>query len=813
MLTRKNKNMLQNYFKLALRNFRKYKGITFIQLLGFSAGLAICLLIVLVVQYEYSFDKFNKKAGHIYRIVENFKKENSSKSSVTTPYPLPAALRTDFPELKKVVAMHIQKNAQVMNSDHKLFKEFSVVFSGPEILDIFDISILSGNGKTALSQPNQVILSENVAKKYFGKNSAIGQMLMLDNKIDMQVAGIMRDWPSNSHLVPSMLVSYPSLSKEYIGLDITEWGLNIAGRTYFLAPDNFDETAFRKNLSAFVKKYYPPNDAQSIKLDIQPMQDFHLNQTYISETDTPAISLVYLNIFSLIAGLILLVAIINYVNLTTARSILRNREIGVRKLIGASRLQVGTQLLAETILLTFIAGILALGIVKIVLPWFNHLFEKCVSLRLTPSFMGGYILLLLVLSLLAGGYPAIILSGAKPLQLAQSKSLSTGTNAKQWVRQTLVTVQFACAVVFVFGSLVIALQIKYVHEKDPGFKIQNLVNVSLPLPKDFDVLRREWANITGVESITFNLGAPVSDNNFGTSLFTDKNNKNRIDIQVKPTDAGYLKTFGLKMVAGRWFTADDERYANFDLPANQQHFNFIINEKLAHTLGFNDVKDALGKRYTIGVNDIEGEIVGVVKDFHYQSMHQPIQSVLLTSFPFFYYNAGLQLAKGYSAATLKAIEKVYSAHFPDTIFEYEFLDDTMNKFYKADERAFSILLLFAGLAILLACMGLVGLSVFVIQRRFKEIGIRKVLGSTVTGIVKLLSWEFLKPVFFACLIALPVSWWAMNKWLNDFAYRINMSWWMLAVAGIFSILIALFTVGFQSVKAAIANPTTNLRTE
>src|SRR6266487_249764 len=240
--------LIPNYFKLALRNFRKYKGITFIQLLGFSAGLAICLLIVLVVQYEYSFDKFNKKAAHIYRIVVNFKKENSSKFSVTTPYPLPAALRTDFPELKKVVAIHIQKNAQVMNSDHKLFKEVSVVFSDAEILDLLDIHILYGNGKIALSQPNQVILSESVAKKYFGNKTAMGQMLKLDNKITMQVAGIMSDWPSNSHLVTSMLVSYPSLSKEYIGLDITEWGLDIAGRTYFLAPDNFDEGMFRKNL-------------------------------------------------------------------------------------------------------------------------------------------------------------------------------------------------------------------------------------------------------------------------------------------------------------------------------------------------------------------------------------------------------------------------------------------------------------------------------------------------------------------------------------------------------------------------------------
>ena len=638
-------------------------------------------------------------------------------------------------------------------------------------------------------------------------------MVKLDNKLDLQVSGVMNDWPATSHLIPSMLVSYQSLNKDYVGLDIAEWGLNMSGRTYFLAPDNFNEAAFRNDLRSFVKKYYTSTDAQGIQLDIQPMKDFHLSKKYTSEADTPAISTAYLNIFSLIAGLILLVAIINYVNLTTARGILRNREIGVRKLIGASRLQVATQLLAETMLLTLFSGLLAVGILKAVIPFFNQLFEKSLSLDFTFTFITGYSLFLLVLSLLAGAYPAFMLSGAKPLLLAKAKQLSTGVNSKQWVRQTLVTVQFACAVIFVFGSLVIALQIKYVHEKDPGFKTQDLLNVSLPEPKNFDLLRREWAGITGVDNITFNLGAPVSDNNFGTSLFTDKNNKNRIDIQVKPTDAGYLKTFGLQMVAGRWFTQDDERYANFDLPENQQHFNFIINEKLAHTLGFADVKDVIGKRYTIGVNDIEGEIVGVVKDFNYKSMHDPIESVLLTSFPFFYYNAGIHLAPGYSSATLKAIEKVYSSHFPDTIFEYSFLDDTMNKFYKADERTFNILLLFAGLALLLACMGLVGLSVFVIQRRFKEIGIRKVLGSTVTGIVKLLSWEFLKPVLFACLIAFPISWWAMNKWLNDFAYRINMSWWMLLAAGLFSVIIALVTVGFQSIKAAVANPTTNLRTE
>jgi ABC-type antimicrobial peptide transport system permease subunit len=805
--------VLKNYFKLALRNFKKYKGITLIQLLGFSAGLAICLLIMLVIRYEYSFDKFNKKEAHIYRVTENITKDNSKKFSVTTPYPLPAVLRADNPELKKVVAMHIQKNGQVMNGDHKLFKEFSIVFSSPEILDVFDIDVKSGNGKSALSQPNQVILSQSAAKKYFGDRNPIGQLIKLDNKLDLQVAGIMNDWPATSHLVPSMLVSYQSFTKEYIGMDISQWGLNMSGRTYFLAPDNFNESAFRNNLGAFVKKYFSPQDAEGLRLDIQPMKDFHLSKSYTSEADTPAISTTYLNIFSLIAGLILLVAIINYVNLTTARGILRNREIGVRKLIGASRVQVALQLLAETMVLTLFSGFLAIVIVEAVIPFFNQLFEKSVSLNLSPSFISAYLLFLALLSLVAGAYPALILSSTKPLLLAQAKQLSTGVNSKQWVRQTLVTVQFACAVIFVFGSLVIALQIKYVHQKDPGFVTQNILNVSLPEAKDFDVLRRELTGITGVENVTFNLGAPVSDNNFGTSLYTDKNNKNRIDIQVKPTDAGYLKTFGLKMVAGRWFNEDDERYANFDLPENQQHFNFIINEKLAHTLGFTDVKAILGRRYKIGVNDIEGEIVGVLKDFNYKSMHDPIESVLLTSFPFFYYNAGIQLAPGYPASALRSIEKIYSSHFPDTIFEYSFLDETMNKFYKADERAFNILLLFAGLALLLACMGLVGLSVFVIQRRFKEIGIRKVLGSTVTGIVKLLSWEFLKPVLFACLIAFPISWWAMNRWLNDFAYRINMTWWMLAAAGIFSIIIALVTVGFQSIKAAIANPTINLRTE
>ena len=805
--------MLKNYFRLAFRNFINHKGITFIQMLGLSAGLAVCLLIVLVVRYEYSFDKFHSKADKVYRIVLNYNKAGEESFSATTPYPLPDALRNDFPGLKKIAGIHIQYDAVVKTASRKLFKESSVIFAQPELADILDIKMITGNVKSSLGRLNQAIINKTVAEKYFGDSDPVGQTLRLDNKLDVQVAGVMNDWPQNSHLTPSILVSYRSFTKEYFVLDPKQWGVHSAGRTYFLAPDNLNIAALKVKFSKFIKDRIPTEDNTNFTFDVQPLKRVHIDQRYLSDEErSNAISPVYLNIFLLIGGLILLVAIINYINLSTARGALRNKEIGVRKLIGASRKQVTLQLLAETILLTIISGVLAIGILAIILPWFNTLFQKSVTLTFSPLFIAGYIFLLLVLSLVAGIYPAFILSGAKPLLLAKSHALS-GSGNKQWVRQGLVAVQFACAVALVFGTLVIALQIRYINKKDPGFHAKNMLTVQLPEAKSFDVLRREWAKIAGVQNVTFNLGAPASETNFGTGLYPVKGSKERIDIQFKPVDAEYQRTFGLQLAAGRWLNQEDEKYADIKLPAKDQRYNFVINEKLAHALGFRDMQQVIGKKYVIGVNDIEGEIVGVVKDFHYASLHEAIKPLVFSNFPFFYYSAGIQLSNDHPQAALKSIEKIYASQFPDTIFQYEFLDETLSNFYKSDRRAFNILILFAALALLLACLGLVGLSIFVIQRRFKEIGIRKVLGSTVSGIVKLLSWEFLKPVFIACLLAFPVSWWAMDKWLNDFAYRINISWWMLLIAGMSAIIIAMLTVGFQSVKAALSNPTKNLRTE
>ncbi len=805
--------MLRNYFKLASRNFSNHKGITFIQLIGLSSGLAVCLLIILVVKYEYSFDKFHSKADKIYRVVANYNKAGEETYSATTPYPMPDALRNDFPELKKVAGVHIQHDAVVRTETRKLFKESSVLFAQPELVDILAIKMITGNVKSSLGKLNQAIVNNTVAKKYFGNVNPIGQTLKLDNKLEVQVTGVMQDWPENSHLTPSILVSYISFNKEYFGFDPTEWGLHSAGRTYILAPDNFDIPALKTKLQAFVKNHIPEDDRNGVSFDVQPLKTFHTDQRYLSgEEKNNAISPVYLHIFLFIGGLILLVAMINYVNLSTARGALRNKEIGVRKLIGASRKQVAWQLLAETILLTMIAGLLAIGILALIIPWFNHLFNKSVQLTFSPLFIIDYFISLLILSVIAGIYPSFILSGTKPLLLAKAHVLS-GAGNNQWVRQSLVAVQFACAVALVFGTLVIALQIKYIHGKDPGFQTKNMLTVELPEAKNLNVLRREWLKIAGVQNITFNLGAPASESNFRTGLYPEKGSKNRIDINIKPVDASYLQTFKLLIQAGRWFTPADEKYADDELSEKDQRYNFVINEKLADALGFQDVQQVIGKKYVIGINDIEGEVVGVVKDFHYASLHEAIKPLVFFNFPHFYLTAGIELSNDNPQIALKSIEKIYASQFPDTIFQHEFLDDTIDKFYEADKRAFNILMLFAALALLLACLGLVGLSVFVIQRRFKEIGIRKVLGSTVSGIVKLLSWEFLKPVFIACLLAFPVSWWAMNKWLADFAYRINISWWMLLIAGVSAVVIAMSTVAFQSVKAAISNPTKNLRTE
>lgn len=804
--------MIKNYFKIAFRNLWKNKGITALQLLGLSAGLAVCILILMTIKYENSFDKYNSKGDRIYRIVSDHNQGGNVSNSVTTPYPLAAAMKAEFPELEKVSAIHHTSNSFVQLPDKSLFKENDVFFCEPDFLDILDVPLIRGNAKQSLANPGNAVITSEIAKKYFGTNDAIGKTFRLENKIDLQVTAIMDKWPATSHIRPNILVSYSSFSKEYLGLPIEQWGMNISGRTYILTPENFNPEAFERKMVAFVKKYYPQDEAPFIKLGLQPLFDFHLSDKYKPDGETTAVSSTYLQIFGWIAALILLIAVINYVNLSTARSGLRSREIGVRKVIGATKKQVMLQFLAESVLFTVFAGVFAVVLAALMLPWLNKLFEKFIPFYFSLPALGIYAIGILLLGCVAGVYPSLILASVKPLSLVQAKSYS-GNHNKNRVRQALVAVQFACAIAFVFGSIVIAMQIYYVRHKDPGFKTEKLVNVSIPEPKHLEEMRRDWQNIPGVEDITFNLGAPVSENNFGTSLVVDAATNRKIDLVVKPVDYQYPKTYGLTLLAGRWLTKEDEKYADHTLPDKDQRYNFVINEKLAKALGYNDLQEALGKKYQVGVNDIIGEIVGVVKDFHYKSLHDPIEPLLLMNFSYFFSSAGIKLKTESNPATIEAIKKIYASYFPNALFEYEFMDKAMDRYYKNDEQAFRLLMFITVLAVLLAALGLVGLSVFVIQRRTKEIGIRKVLGSTVNGIVKKLSWEFLQPVLLACLVAFPLSWWAMNKWLENFAYRISITIWIPVITAFVAVIIALITVGFQSLKAAYSNPVKSLRTE
>ncbi len=812
------RGMGANYLKIAFRNLVKNKVYSFINIFGLSIGIATCLVISLFVKDELSYDRFNEKAVRIVRIVF---KANINGGKINESFVMPPtaqALKNDYPEVKQATRLRNFGTPRVI-VDGKFYNEGKLALVDANFFDVFTIPFLKGDPKTALTQPNCMVLSQALAEKYFGNEDPIGKLLYSKKGNDtppFRVTGVFDKIPTNSHFHFDMLGSLASDTEA----NSTSW-MTSNYFTYLLLTEDSDYKKLEAKLPAMVEKYMGPQIIQAMGMnlaqfrtkgnelgfELQKLTDIHFHSEGTNELEASG-DIKYVYIFGAIALFMLLIACINFMNLSTAGASKRAKEVGVRKVLGSAKLELVRQFLMESLLLTSFALFLALILVPLILPVFNDLSGKNLSLDFAanPLTFVGLLVFGLLVGVLAGSYPAFFLSSFKPIAVLKDRFV--GSKKTIGLRSGLVVFQFCVSICLIVGTTVVYQQLSYIQNKKLGYDKDQLVVLqnSWALGKNESVFRDELLKDSRVANVTASPYRPAGPTNSNNSLAYPENNDSQIMRTLQyGIDERYIPTLGMQIVAGRNFT---KGFAS-------DSSGIIINETAAKAFGWGN--NAVGHTITRLVGDANDnrkkvyQVVGVVKDFHFKSLHESISPLLMV----YENNWGLIVkVKTKDVAGLLASMKSQWAKFNvDEPFEYAFMDELFTKTYIAEQKTSTILSLFAGLTIFIACLGLFGLATFTAEQRTKEIGVRKVLGANVGQIIGLLSKDFLKLIVVACVIAFPFGYWGMNQWLQDFAYRIEISWWVFLVAGVSALAIALLTVSFQSIKAALMNPVKSLKTE
>lgn len=788
--------MFKNYFKTAWRAIRRHRAYSLINVLGLTLGIASCLIIFLVVKNELGYDDFNRKADRTYRVTLNALDFNSNVSLAVAP-----AMRTDFPELEQITQVYFQQSALVKVNQTR-YNEKRFAFADEHLPAVFDYRWLAGDPKTALSAPNAVVLTESIAKKYFGKKDAIGQVINLNNEFDLKVTGIIKDPPGNTHLPFLFLVSFETIKKD-LGNSMTNfWSIPGGSYVYVVIPENFSIYQLEKKIPAFLEKNWGKDIAKDAKLPLQPLRDIHFDQRYINNIITPTSKQSYWALAG-VALFIIITACINFINLATAQSIRRAKEVGVRKVLGANRPQLIKQFLGETAVLVLLALILGIIATAIFLPQAEKWLDIKVDIwQLSePPAIALIAALTLAVILLAGLYPAFVQSAFTPVQSIKStKNISSG---KLTLRKTLVVVQFAISQMLIVGTLVVAYQMDYFQNQDLGFNKDAVLSFSVPDGSKREVLRQQLLANPGVKALSFSSGAPVYNNNF-TTVSSIENGLLKDDVtEVKFIDEQYSDMFQLKMLAGDKIGKANEKDTT---P------NVVVNETLIHKLSIQDPRQAIGKHITLN-GDQHATIKGVVQDFQSETKHKKRRACVLVYDRDNFYAVSVKIQPQGLRQTISNIDKTWSGLFPDNLFEYEFLDDHIASLYRQEQKEYTAFKLFSCIAIIIGCLGLYGLVAFAAAQRTKEVGIRKVLGASLSNIVLLFSKEFVLLILIAFIIAAPLAYYTMHKWLENFAYHIDVHAGIFITAIMTSLIIAACTIAYQAVKAAIANPVKSLRTD
>ena len=809
--------MLRNYLKIAFRNMAKHKVISFINLFGLTVGITCCLLIVTYIIHEVSYDKYNSKADRIYRVTRSF----NNKEGITSLHlgavapPFGPLLLNEFPDIEKVTRI-FPVGTMPTRYEEKVFNERDIYFADENLSGIFDISMQKGDARTALAEPYSVILTEDIAQRYFGSEDPMNKVIRLNNKSNFKVTGIFKPFPGVAHLHPRIMLSFATLKDTAIYGERalrTNWGNN-AFFTYLLLPPNYPVKNIEARFPAFLDKYMSnPGDSKPsswTKLYLQKMTDIHLTSHLDEEVEENGdIKRVY--IFSAIALFILLIACINYMNLSTARSALRAKEIGIRKTSGAQRGEIILQFLSESVLITALATLLAIGLTWLTLPALNAAIGQTLSIQslLTLKVIIPLLLTPFIVGIISGIYPALFMSSFQPVKVL--KGLFKAGSGSISFRKVLVVAQFAISIILIICTAIVFQQLHFMQEKSLGFDKERIVTVGYDrsLDNTYEAFRNELRNNASIKDVSRSSRIPsgrLLDEQGASTESGDSLRPVSADIKYVSTDFDFVPTYGMHILAGR----------NFSRAFGTDTTAFMLNAAAARALGLQHPEQAVGRNFEYGGK--KGRIVGVLDNFHFESMHQPIVPLVFAKTPentpgFRYNFLSVKISGNNITSGLAHLENTWKKFLPQTPFEYTFLDEKFDQLYRSEQRQGTLFTSFSGIAIFIACLGLLGLSAFAISQRIKEIGIRKVLGASVSSIVTMLSTDFLKLVAIAAVIAFPIAWYAMHNWLMDFAYRISIQWWIFLVAGILATAVALITIGFQAIKAAMSPPVKNLRTE
>lgn len=805
--------MLRNYFKVAWRYLVRYKEYTAINILGLAVGITCCVLIMLFVRSEWSYDKFHSKTDRLYRVWEHEKYEGQDFINVATPIPMGPALQSSFAEVEAMCRVY--SFSPIVKVTQQSFSE-SIRMVDSTFFKMFDFELIKGNRANPFPTVNSMIITPELAKKFFGKDDPMGKSIEIqmnaDEKVLFTVAGIVKPAPEASSIKFQLLIPY-SNSKYIFSKNAHRSWFNIYGETYVLLKEHAKAAELQKKFPAMLKQQLGEDYTENgFMMHLQPIADIHLNNSLPAGIE-PISNPKYSYILATIGILILLVACVNFITLSIGRSTTRALEVGVRKALGAARKQLIRQFWGEAFLVTLISVVFGLALAAALITPFNQLINRQLSMQFDPGFVLFCILLVSLIALIAGIYPALVLSGFSPVEVLKGKLKLKGNSG--WLRQGLIVGQFIASIGMIVCTIVISEQMSYLKNKDLGYNKEQVVivqtNKSIRDARPLAALyRTEVLKNPQVSDVTFSLYS-FAESPWVNLGFTDEKKVYK-SFQYNMVDENFIPSMGIKVSRGRAF--DEKNAADRTSAA-------VVNESFVKEF---NLGDAVGKKLP---GKFEQQIIGVVKDFNFESLHTRVSPLMMTmtvdsvarrteniSFaspaqP----RISVRMKPGNLAANIEQLKQAWKKILPDQDFEFSFLDETIAAQYQQEQRTSTIVKLASGLSIFIACMGLFGLATLTVVRRTKEIGIRKVLGASIPNIVGLLSKDFVKLVIIASAIAFPLAWWAMNNWLADFAYRVNVAWWVYLLAGVLALLIALATVSFQAIKAAISNPVESLRTE
>jgi putative ABC transport system permease protein len=810
--------MIKNYFKIAWRNLLKNKGFTAINIIGLSLGIGCFIMISMFVIDELSYDRYHEKADRIYRINSDFIFAGAEKSMAVSSDPMGETLKSDYPEVENYVRLYASQGSKLIKNGNDYINQSAVVHADSTLFNVFTLPAIIGDTRTALNAPNTVVITEIAAKRYFGSPElAMGEMLETDDndKTLYKVTAVIEDLPKNSHFNFDFFFSMANVDYNFGNY------LSANFHTYVLLKEGTDYKIFNKNFKEVIEKYLLPQAAEfmqiksmeefeangnKIEYALMPLTDIHLQSSRGVELSANG-NIQYVYIFSAAALFILLIACINFMNLTTAKSSGRAKEVGIRKVLGSEKKALIGQFLTESTLIAFLALFVGLLFVWLSLGWFNGISgkEMLMSSLLDPKFLIFIFVLPFIVGGLAGAYPAFFLSSFKPIKVLKG-TLSTG-HKKNTLRNFLVVFQFATSIILIVGTVVIYKQINHIQSANLGFNKEEVLVVSNSgLPRETrQSLKNEIEQLTAVKSASFAGFLPVSSSSRSSSIFSTETvmtESNGFNMQYWDVDYAYVETIGMKMNEGR----------NFSRDFGSDSTAIILNETAVKLAGFQNPigKKIYREKKNSGLQVYT--IIGVVENFNFASLRENVEGLSLKLG-----NNSWETAYRFNTSDvnglLSTIENKYKAAAPGMPFKYEFLDEAFENMYRQERRVGTVALVFALLAIIIACLGLFGLATYIAEQRTKEIGIRKVLGASVTNIVKMLSTDFVKLVMLAFVIATPIAWWFMNKWLQEFAFRIDLHWGVFVVTGLVALVIALITLSFQAIRAAMANPVVSLKTE